>query len=148
MTSEFETNKTEAPQRRSMPSYKSATVWDLSLCAARPTRTGWHTQDTKFTPTPRHWGQKLAAEPGSHTLFSSVKVRGLKLCFPCCHHLILYINNLFMYICTEQLGFVFFLQSQILPLKGSLCSFVLYVIIPAVDFKRCFHLPQMSLLML
>ncbi|NXI79075.1 GRIK1 protein, partial [Rhipidura dahli] len=30
-------------------------------------------QDTKFTPRRRHWGQELAAEPGSHMSLSSVK---------------------------------------------------------------------------
>lgn len=33
-------------------------------------------------------------------------------------------------------------------LKASLCFFVLCVIIPAVDFKGCFHLPELSVLML
>lgn len=60
-------NKNTAPQRKRILSYESDTVWDLSLCAAQPVWTRWHTQDTTFTPTPVTHFTQLG--------------EGLKLCF-------------------------------------------------------------------
>lgn len=118
-------------------------IWDLSCVQPSPQHEVAHTGPKIHT----HTEHRSSLQNQSHTLFI-YKVKGLKLCFPLLPSLdFIYKSSIHVYFPRTNIGGGF-LQSQILPLKGYLRFFLLYIIIPTVNFKICFHLPQMSLLML